>query len=137
MRPALERRVEQLGRTLQTHFAGRQSDVAGLLKASTAMILPSRWEGMANVVLEAMAAGCPVIASDVEGTRELIANGETGWLFPVNSHEGLQTAVDACLCNPARRETIAHNAQRHAKKEFTWPVVTSQYADLYRQLLDR
>ena len=68
----LEQIVREHNLLGRVHFTGWRSDVPGILAASELLVLPSRWEGMPNVVLEAMARRRPVLASDVEGVRELL-----------------------------------------------------------------
>ena len=60
--------------TGRVHLTGWQNNVPGILAASDLVVLPSRWEGMPNAVLEAMASGRPVLAADVEGVRELLGD---------------------------------------------------------------
>ncbi len=78
----------------RARWLGRRDDVPALLKAADMLVLPSRWEGMPNVVLEAMAAGRPIIATDVDGTREI---GFEGWRLPGEDPRALASALfDAC-----------------------------------------
>jgi starch synthase (maltosyl-transferring) len=137
LRAALEREASGTLAASRIHFAGRQEDVPGLLRAATVCVLPSRWEGMPNVVLEAMAAGCPVLATDVEGTREVVRPGETGWLLPCDSVPALQAGLVDSLGNASLRSSLARAAQGLVSKEFTWGSVANQYADLYGRLLQR
>ena len=135
LRSALEEQVAEFGLAEQVHLAGRQQNVAGMLKASTTLVLPSRWEGMPNVVLEAMAAGCPVIASDVEGSEELIENGRTGRLFSCGSTSELAAAVDQNLDHPEAAHELAIQAQHSVREQFTWENVAQSYGRLYHNLL--
>ena len=70
------------------HFAGRQANIAGLMRAADVFVLPSRWEGLPNVVLEAMAAGTPVVATAVEGIRDLLGDGKWGRVVGVGPGVG-------------------------------------------------
>jgi len=74
-----ERRARELGVAERAHFLGWREDVPALLKASDFLLLPSRWEGLPYIVLEAFAAGRPVVAARVDGTRDLVREGETGF----------------------------------------------------------
>ncbi len=76
------------------HWLGRRDDVPGLLKSADVLVLPSHWEGMPNVVLEAMAARRAVVATAVEGTEDLVLPGETGWLVPPRDPPALARALD-------------------------------------------
>jgi starch synthase (maltosyl-transferring) len=80
----------------RVHWLGRREDVPGLLKGADLLVLPSLWEGMPNVVLEAMAARRAVVATRVEGSEELIEHGRTGWLVPPGDSPALvQALLDA------------------------------------------
>ena len=85
-RADLERISQQAGITARVHFAGWRPEIPEILAASRLLILPSRWEGMPNVVLQAMASGLPVLATDVEGVRELLGEGaDTQTVSPGNA----------------------------------------------------
>ena len=119
------------------HFAGPRSNVPGLMRSACALVLPSRWEGLPNVVLEAMAAGLPVIATAVEGTGEVVRSGETGWLVPADSVAALADAITAVLDRPELAAALASTAQRLVSECFTWERSAAGYASLYRSLLLR
>jgi glycogen(starch) synthase len=92
---------------------------------------------MPNVVLESMAAGCPVIVSDVEGSRDLIEPGRTGWLFARDSIAELQHRLREALDDPHLGRSLANAAQLVVSQRFTWESVTRFYAALYCQLADQ
>lgn len=121
--------------TDRVHLVGRRADVPGLLKSSTALVLPSRWEGLPNVVLESMAAGCPVIASAIEGSRELIEPGRTGWLFSNGNCLELTRCLRECLSDDRQAAELAESAQRVAHARFAWSTVVDNYASLYARLI--
>lgn len=79
-RERLERLAERRGLSARVRFVGYRRDVPDLLAGADLLLLPSRWEGMPYVVLEAMAAGRAVVATPVDGARELVEEGRTGWL---------------------------------------------------------
>ena len=118
-------------------FAGYVSDVAPLMAESDALILPSRWEGMPNVVLEAMAAGLPAIATDVDGTRELSRNGELCRLFESESVNQLVAAIRELDTHQAAFQARASAAQTHVKKHLTWDSIAQKYSDFYARMLER
>lgn len=117
------------------HIVGTQSDVAGLMAASDALVLPSRWEGLPNVVLEAMAAGLPIVATDVDGTSELIENGQTGLLVPPDDDAALVQAIAAVLNDPESASARAKSAKIVSQEWFTWDAVAAEYDALYRRLV--
>lgn len=101
--PALERRAAELGLRDAVTFLGScdGARVRGLLAGAAALVVPSIYEGMPLVVLEAMAAGVPVVASAVSGIPEVVVDGETGWLVPPESPAALAAALSEVLANPA------------------------------------
>ncbi|MBI1796797.1 MAG: glycosyltransferase [Candidatus Eisenbacteria bacterium] len=111
-RAALEARARERGLGDRITFAGERRDVADLLSTMDVFVLSSREEGIANALLEAMAAGRAVVATAVGGTPEVMAGGETGWLVPPGSPERLAEAIDQALDpgEAARRGQAARRA---------------------------
>lgn len=115
----LRDRVRQFGLDEQVTFHGEQShaDALRLLETARIMVLPSRWEGLPVSVLEAMHRGIPVIASDVPGTRELVIDGETGFLVPGDQPSAYAERIgrllrDDGLYGAMRRRAIAVARER-------------------------
>lgn len=131
----LRARAAELRIDNHVHFANRRDDVPDLLAASTALILPSRWEGMPNVVLEAMAAGRPVIASRVEGVEELVRHRETGLIVGPENPVELAAAISDLLGDSAFATAAGAESQRTALKEFATKKMSLAYTELYRRLL--
>jgi len=119
----------------RVHLAGWRADVPQLLKAVDCLVLPSRWEGMPNVVLEAMAAGLPVLATEVEGTTELIQNHKTGLLVPPNSPRELAAGLSLLLGDPEQALAMSRVAQVIVQKNFTWDQVVEQFEALWTRVL--
>jgi glycosyltransferase involved in cell wall biosynthesis len=117
------------------HFVGRQSNVAGLMKACDMLVLPSLWEGLPNVVLEAMAAGLPVVATAVDGTREVIEHGKTGLLIQPGVVDELANTIRRILENEETARTMARAAQTLVKERFTWKSCVAAYDKLYSELI--
>lgn len=137
LRQAIETWVREHGVQSRVHVAGWRADVPALLRAAGCLVLSSRWEGLPNVVLEAMAAGVPVVATQVEGTTALVRPGQTGLLVPPESPEELASAISQILTDSARALSMAREAQEFVKKELTWKEAVSQHEHLYRRLLGR
>jgi glycosyltransferase involved in cell wall biosynthesis len=117
------------------HFVGRQSNVAGLMKACDMLVLPSLWEGLPNVVLEAMAAGLPVVATAVDGTREVIEHGKNGLLIQPGVVDELANTIRRILENGESARTMARAAQTLVKERFTWKSCVAAYDKLYSALI--
>ena len=100
-------------------LAGQRADVARLMKAASCLALPSRWEGMPNVVLEALAAGLPVVASDVEGVRELLREGTLGTLVEEPGPAPLAAGLVEALKAPDQALAKAREAQVVIFNEYT------------------
>ena len=127
--------VAENGLGQNIHLAGWRPDVPELLKAADCLALPSLWEGMPNIVLEAMAAGLPVVVSQVEGTAELIRNGESGLLVKPGSVDDLEQALEQILTDPELSTRISERSQQTVNKGFTFDAMLSAYSQLYRRLL--
>lgn len=116
-------------------FAGRRDDVPALLKGASCLALPSRWEGMPNVVLEAMAAGCTVVAAAAEGVTELLGSGKFGTIV----HEPGDAAFAAGLLQVlGNRETARHQAvlaQAHILQQHLVCQMVQAYQGAYLGLL--
>ena len=131
----VERFVAERKLNGKVHLAGRRNDVPGLMRAADCLVLPSLWEGMPNVVLEAMAAGLPVVATGVEGTEELIENNKTGLVVPANDAAAFLTAVESVIDDSISAEERAKQAQEHMGKHFTWEKIAALYVELYDEVL--
>ena len=124
----------QLGQSI--HLIGWRPDVPQLLMAADCLVLPSLWEGMPNIVLEAMAAGLPVVVSQVEGTDELIQSGESGLLVKPGSTDDLERAIETILVDPVLSTRLSQNAQQIVQKQFTFDAMIAAYGQIYRRLLN-
>ena len=128
-----EARQFQLERHLR--FLGFCDDVPSLLKATDVFILPSLWEGMPNAVLEAMAAGVPVVATRVEGTVDVIEDGRTGVLVMPRDVPALVSATLRLLEDPARAERLGQAAQEHVRAHFPIEAMVRRHEELYAKLV--
>jgi glycosyltransferase involved in cell wall biosynthesis len=119
-REALERRAAELNLGSAVRFLGRcdAGRVRGLLRGARALVVPSIYEGMPLVVLEAMEAGLPVIASRVSGIPEVVADGQTGWLVPPEDPERLADALAAALADPEEAQRRGAAGRRRVDDEF-------------------
>ena len=106
---ALRSLTTKLGLEPRVHFVGYRRDLPTLLGALDLYVHPARFEGMPNAVLEAMAAACPIVATAIDGNRELIEDGKHGWLVPSEDSHALATVIGVALSdvNEARRRGTA------------------------------
>lgn len=119
------------------HLAGWQRDVPGILKSTDAFALSSRYEGMPNAVLEAGAAGVPVVATEAEGVAEIVENGERGWLVGIGDQSGLAEALTEALSDSEVAQNRASQLQSVISEKFTWDQVASRYDQLYCDLVEK
>ena len=130
-RSMLESQIKERGVVNRVHLAGWRPDVPAIMKGATALVLSSLWEGMPNVVLEAMAAGLPVIATQVEGIDELVLPEITGNTVPSNSPTDLAAAIAKLLQDPPRAQSFGAAGQERARQEFSWERMASRYEEVY------
>ncbi len=102
--------AHKLGVDEQVEFLGHVSDVHDIYKKIDVLLQISKYEGLPTAVLEAMAAGCPVIATAVDGTKELVREGSTGWVVPANDSGALAEVVERIVSEPAEVERRVQNA---------------------------
>jgi starch synthase (maltosyl-transferring) len=117
------------------HWLGHRDDVPGLLKAADVLVLPSLWEGMPNVILEAMAARRAVVATAVEGTEDLVIPGRTGWLVPPRDPDALAHALDEAANDPDRRRRFGEAGRARVEREFSLDAVVEAYERLWASVL--
>jgi glycosyltransferase involved in cell wall biosynthesis len=115
--------------------AGHSTDIPGEYARAHIAVLPSYREGLPKSLLEAAAAGRPMVATDVPGCREICRHGETGLLVSARSVEPLADALEKLATDPALRERLGRRARHVAATEFSEEIVVRQTLDLYRSLL--
>jgi glycosyltransferase involved in cell wall biosynthesis len=135
-RPAVERELARLGLTT-VDLVGQRADVADLLAEAQVFVLATRSEGLPFSVLEAMAAGLPVVASRVGGVPELVVEGETGFLVPPADPSALAGALDGLLADPDLRERLGAAGRARVEGRFRLDVSLRAHLDLYRRELAR
>lgn len=134
-RGQLECLASRLGIVRQVLFAGLRRDVPRLLPLLDVFVLPSLYEGFGIAILEAMAAGRPVVATAVGGVPEFVRSGETGLLVPPDDPAALARAIQEVLARPAWAATLARRARDSVRSRFAIDAVVRQHEDLYEQLL--
>jgi starch synthase (maltosyl-transferring) len=133
--PELERMAAASGLGARIHFAGWQSEVPAILAASTLLVLPSQWEGMPNVVLQAMASRLPVVATEVEGVRELLGPQTEGQTVSYGDSRGLTEAIVRLLSHPQQAAQLAEENRLRVESQFTLERMVAAYQELWESLL--
>ncbi len=135
-RKALEEQARGLGLDGRFFLPGFMRDVASYLAALDVFVLSSRSEGHPMVLLEAMAAGRPVVAVDIPGVRETVEDGVSGILVPQGDPGALAEALSRVAGEPELREGLGRGAAQRIQEEFSVSSTVSSTRDLYRRLLD-
>jgi glycosyltransferase involved in cell wall biosynthesis len=120
----------------RVHFAGWREDVPAILAAAEMLVLPSRWEGMPNVVLEAMAAGKPVVARRVEGIEELLGNLGKEQIVDIGPKELVADRIIQLAQNPHLAVELGRLNQQRANEHFSIDAMVEKYERLYESLID-
>lgn len=136
LRTELEAQAQRLGIAQAVEFCGRRDDVQQQLGSFDVFVLPSLWEGFPNVVLEAMAAGKPVIATAVEGTIELVVDNETGVLVPKQDAAALAEAMVRLAADAALRERMGQASRHRVETHFSVQKQVAEFEALFDRLLD-
>ena len=134
-RSALERLAHAGGIAHRVHFLGWRPDIPELLHAADLLLLPSRWEGMPNVLLEAMASSLPVAALPVHGVEQILGELAEQQIAQDSSPAGFTNHVLQLLSSPATLVALGRQNRDRILAEFTTEQMLERYASLYRQLL--
>jgi sugar transferase (PEP-CTERM/EpsH1 system associated) len=112
-------------------FTGASDQIADLLNAMDIFVLPSICEGMSNTLLEAMASGIPVVATQAGGNSELVDEGKSGFLFPPGDAETLTNRLVTLLHDAQTRSAMGSSARQRALELFSLEVMLERYRSLY------
>ena len=137
MRSSLETLAESLGVSGLVRFAGLRPQTPSFHHLFEISVLCSTSEGFPNTLVEAMAAGKPIVATDVGGVRDAVRHEENGLLVAAQDPEALSVAIDVLLSNPERARDMGAWGLRRAREEFGARVVIGSLERLYEQLLGR
>jgi glycosyltransferase involved in cell wall biosynthesis len=135
LRASLEAQVADATLSHRIHFMGSRSDVPDLLAASDLFVLPSLWEGLSMALLEAMATGLPIVASEVSGTVQAIVPGEHGLLIPPGEPRAIVDAISALLSDPDRAHKMGAAARARVNAEFSARKQAQDHLELYDRTL--
>ena len=125
----------QLGLERVTHFIGRCDRVAELLAVSDVCVLSSKAEGFSNSILEYMAAGRPVVVTDVGGAREAVIDNETGYVVPAGDDEAMAQRITCLLEQPEMAQAMGRKGQKRIEENFSCRAQLEREESLYDRLL--
>ena len=134
LRSDLLKQAEDLGLGEQVVWHGwvPRERLPGIYRSCDCLLHPTLYEGMPNVVLEAMAMGLPVIASNVSGNDDLVRHGQTGLICALGDEAEFSNALTKLAGDPRLCERLGSRARRIAETEYNWEVVAKRYLDIFR-----
>ncbi|MBI3087370.1 MAG: glycosyltransferase family 4 protein [Candidatus Omnitrophica bacterium] len=133
-RGRIERAVQAAGLSQAVEFLGFRDDVPAILREADAVVLPSHWEPFGLVILEAMAAGVPVVATAAGGVPEIVTDGETGLLVPPGDARAMAQAVARVLSEEPLRQRLVAQAAELVRTRFTAEAMARAYERWYEHL---
>jgi glycosyltransferase involved in cell wall biosynthesis len=133
LRPQLEAQIQRLGLAGRARLLGARADIPAVLEAATLFVLPSRWEGFGLVLLEAMAAGRPIVATLVSAIPEVL--GQAGVLVPPDDAASLAAAIIALLADPPRQAGLAEAGRLRLAEKFAPETMIAATEALYCETL--
>ncbi len=134
LRDPLQNLTDEFGLTDRIHFLGTRSDVPAILAASDVFILPSLWEGLPMALIEAMASGLPVVATDVSGTKQVVIDGKTGILVQPGESNQLVAAIAKLLDDSLIAENMGSASRQRVESLFGAHKQALEYVELYKSV---
>lgn len=135
LKEATQDLAQTLGIAERTFFIGRCQDVGAMLSISDVCVLSSVSEGFSNAILEYMAAGRPVVSTNVGGAGEAIVHGETGYLVPAGDHERMAEHIISLLLQPESARSMGERGRRLVNDKFSSLKQLQNIESLYNELL--
>lgn len=135
LREQVQRIVDEAGLSALCWLPGERSDVADVMRGLSCFALPSLAEGISNTILEAMASGLPVVATDVGGNAELVDEGSTGLIVPPANAEALAEAIGRLASDPGRAAAMGGAGRTRAVGQFSLEAMVARYQGIYDQQL--
>ena len=127
---------QELGIASVCHFIGEYKDIPSLLGTLDCFVLPSLWEGFPIVLLEAMAAGVPIVATNIPGNDEAVLSGENGWLVSPHDPAALAEKVLSLLNDPAQAAEFSDVSRKRIHQEFTRAKMLASIQNVYQNVVD-
>jgi glycosyltransferase involved in cell wall biosynthesis len=135
LRATLETLARELGISDRTHFTSWWTDVPSALADLDVVVLSSRNEGTPVALIEALAAGRPVVATDVGGVRHVVQNGETGWLCGPGDPDALARLLRRVIAQPEPSGRLAEAGRLRVAERFGYERLLAEHRSLYEELL--
>ena len=135
LRAGMEQHVASLGLTDRFHFLGGRTDVPEVMSSFDVFVLPSRWEGFPNALLEAMSCGRPCVVTAVVGTTEIAVHEQNALLIPLNDPPALADAVLRLIKDPALSARLGAAAAQGTKERFSVARTVERTLELYSRLV--
>lgn len=136
LRAQLETLINELGIVEFVWMTGDRNDIADILRLLDVFVLPSLGEGISNTILEAMATGLPIIATNVGGNPELIEDGVNGYLVPCNDPENLAESIVKLTESSNTRSSMGKASLIKISEQFNWDSTVEKYVNVYDELLN-
>jgi sugar transferase (PEP-CTERM/EpsH1 system associated) len=130
-----KRMVCEAGAESLVWFAGERDDIPNLMRELDLFVLPSLREGISNTILEAMASGLPVVATNVGGNSELVLDGETGTLVPLSDPVAMADAIHSYLKDPTKLARHGQAGRKRAVEHFSIEKMVEGYLGVYDEVL--
>ena len=136
-REDMEAQIKKLGLERNFHLLGFRKDVVDLLNLFDVFVLPSLYEGLPNVVLEAMACARPIIATGVDGTAEAVEDGECGYIVPPKNPQALTERINHLIASPDLMRRMGDASRKRVETHFSLEKQIRQFEELYDELIAR
>jgi len=135
LRPLYEEVAQELRVEKNVYFLGKRTDVPAIINSLDISVLSSISEGFSNVILESMAAGKPVVATNVGGSKEMMLDGTTGYLVAPADPQAMANAIIELLENPDKAKAMGVAGRKAVEEKFTIEAMVKEYEELYFSLL--
>ncbi len=135
LRTRHQHHAARLGVAEALEFPGNVGDLTDLMQAADLFVLPSLWEGLPLVLLEAMACGLPVVGSRIKGIEDVVEDGVHGLLVPPDDPPALARAIAALATDPDRRRRLGNAARELVRRDYSFDRVAADLGSLYHRIM--
>jgi glycosyltransferase involved in cell wall biosynthesis len=132
----LQAKIDRLGLSERVRLLGFRDDVTQIIAAADMFVLPAEAEPFGLVILEAMEAAVPVIATDAGGPREIVVPAQTGWLVKPNDPAALAIAIEQALADPTRAKQFGAAGRERLLRDFTAERMARETIEVYRRAIE-